>query len=107
MQKLSVVLLACMICAFPQNKSAGGAKPITVTGCVYSGVECLRLKNSKGKQDYSLAKTDQIQVGHAYRITGIVSDFGICQEGKPMLGPGKITSVRRQCKLEPQGAEKK
>jgi hypothetical protein len=99
--KLLELLFVCLSCADSQNKS------VTVTGCVYSGVECLRLKDLKGKQDYSMVKTDQVQVGHAYRIKGAVNDFGFCQEGKPILGPERIIELKRQCKPEPNGEDQK
>jgi hypothetical protein len=88
--KLSALLFLCLSCAYSQNKK------VTVTGCVDPGVECLRLKNLKGKQDYSLAKTDKLQVGHAYRIKGVVSDFGFCQEGKPILAPESIIELKKK-----------
>jgi hypothetical protein len=87
--KLSAVLFLCLGCAYPQSK-------VTVTGCVDPGVECLRLKDSKGKQDYSIVKTDKLQVGHAYRINGVVNDFGFCQEGKPILAPEKIIELKKK-----------
>jgi hypothetical protein len=95
--KLLAVLLFCLSCAYPQSK-------VTVTGCVDPGVECLRLKNLKGKQDYSLAKTDKLQVGHAYRIKGVVSDFGFCQEGKPILAPEKIIELKNHSCQPPPNA---
>ena len=101
MKKVSVIVFVGVSCAYSQNKS------VTVTGCVYSGAECLRLKDSKGKQDYSIVKSDSFQLGRAYRITGVVSDFGFCQEGKPMLAPEKVTRLRRQCRPEPKGEERK
>jgi hypothetical protein len=87
--KLSAVLFVCFGCAYSQ-------KNVTVTGCVDPGVECLRLKNLKGKQDYSLAKTDKLQVGHAYRIKGVVNDFGFCQEGRPILAPKRIIELKEK-----------
>ena len=104
--KLSTVLFMCLSCAYAQNKNADESQAVTVTGCVYPGVECLRLKDSKGKQDYSVVQTDRLQVGHAYRIKGVVNDFGFCQEGTPILGPERITELKRRCKQEPNGEEK-
>jgi hypothetical protein len=104
--KLSTVLFVCLSCAYAQNKNASESQAVTVTGCVYPGVECLRLKDSKGKQDYSVVQTDRLQVGHVYRIKGVVNDFGFCQEGKPILGPERITELKRRCKPEPNEEEK-
>jgi hypothetical protein len=105
--KLSAVLFVCLSCAYSQNKNANESRAVTVTGCICPGVECLRLKDSKGKQDSSMVRTDQLQVGHAYRIKGVVNDLGFCQEGKPILGPEKIIELKRQCKPEPSGEEKR
>jgi hypothetical protein len=71
---------------------------VTVTGCIYQGVECLILKNLKGKQDYSLVRSNNLQIGHSYQITGPVSDIGTCQEGKPILSAQLVHELRLQCK---------
>ena len=89
---------------------SGGApdsapKSITVKGCVYSGVECLSFKS--GKDVYSVAPTDKLQPGHAYRITGSVGSIGFCQEGKPILAPEKIVEVKLRCDRDAKDSEKK
>ncbi len=81
-------------------------KKVTVTGCITTGVECLTLKNSKGKQDYSIAKSDKLKVGQAYTITGTVSDIGFCQEGKPILAPTKIVDAKLKCSVPDQSQKK-
>ena len=82
-----------------ETKPRSQAKhPITVTGCIQPGVECNVLRNKDGKQDYSVPKAANLQVGHAYRITGSIHTVGICMEGKPILEPEKITEVRLPCK---------
>jgi hypothetical protein len=90
----------------PEQKSA---KSVTVTGCVSQGIECLRLTapNDPSKLLYSIAKTDKLQIGHAYRITGTVGEVGFCQEGKPILTPTKITEVRLKCSAKIEGKSKK
>ena len=79
------------------GKKADVEKRVTITGCIYQGVECLVLKNQKGKQDYSVVRSNNLQIGHAYRITGPVSDVGICQEGKPILSAQMVHELRLQC----------
>ena len=79
------------------GKKADLEKRVTVTGCIYQGVECLVLKNRKGKQAYSVIRSNNLQIGHAYRITGPVSDVGICQEGKPILSAQMVHELRLQC----------
>ncbi|MGH9659532.1 MAG: hypothetical protein ACRD96_13375 [Bryobacteraceae bacterium] len=94
-----LTVLLILPCGYPQTQKSGesSAKTVTVTGCVYHGVECLLLKDSQGKQDYSITRTDKLTVGYAYRITGPVSDIGFCQEGKPILSPQKVTAVKLRC----------
>ena len=82
------------------SKNEPKPKSVTVTGCITTGVECLTLKNSKGKQDYSIAKSDKLKVGQAYTITGTVTDIGFCQEGKPILAPTKIKDAKLKCDLK-------
>lgn len=74
-------------------------KIVTVTGCIHQGVECLRLTepDDPTKLLYSIVRTSKLEIGHAYRITGPTSEIGICQEGKPILTPEKITEVRLHC----------
>jgi hypothetical protein len=79
------------------GKKANPAKRVTVTGCIYQGVECLVLKNSKGKQDYSLVRSNNLQVGHSYQITGPVSELGTCQEGKPILSAQMVHELKLRC----------
>jgi hypothetical protein len=92
--------------ATPKQKSA---KPVTVTGCVSEGVECLRLTapNDPSKLLYSIVKTDKLQIGHAYRITGNAGEIGFCQEGKPVLTPKTITEVRLKCTAKAEGKSNK
>ena len=110
MKRLLSIVVVSLCSAYPQTESKKApsttAKTVTVTGCIYRGVECYVLKDSKGKQDYSVAQINKLQIGHAYRITGSVSDIGICQEGKPILGPQKITEVKVRCKMS-KAPEKK
>jgi hypothetical protein len=90
----------------PEQKSA---KSVTVTGCISEGVECLRLTapDDPSKLLYSIVRTDKLKIGHAYRITGTVSDIGFCQEGKPILAPTKITEVKLKCAAKPESKPKK
>ena len=104
MKRTAAILALSLWCAYSQTESkkptGTTAKTVTVTGCIFQGVECLILKDSKGKQDYSVGRTDKLQIGHAYRITGSVSDVGSCLEGKPILAPRKITEVKLRCQME-------
>lgn len=89
---------------------SGGApdaapKSITVKGCVYPGVECLSFKS--GKEAYSIAPSDKLQVGHAYRITGSIGSIGFCQEGKPILAPEKIVEIKLRCDRDAKDSETK
>jgi hypothetical protein len=103
-KRTAAILALSLWCAYSQtgSKKPPGttAKTVTVKGCIYQGVECLVLKDSKRNQDYSVGRTDKLQVGHAYRITGSVSDVGSCLEGKPILAPRKITEVKLKCQME-------
>lgn len=96
---LSLFILAQSIYAQSAQKPPK-PKKVTITGCVYSGVECVTLKDSKGKQDYSIAANDRLTVGQAYKITGTVSEIGFCQAGKPILAPTKISSSKLKCEIE-------
>ncbi len=60
----------------------------------------------EGKTRLQVAQINKLQIGHAYRITGSVSDIGTCQEGMPILGPQKITEVKVRCKMS-KAPEKK
>ncbi len=97
----SLALLFLMSCAALTTPGQSGGAPgsasnsITVKGCVYPGVECLRFES--GKHAYSIGPSDKLQVGHAYRITGSVGSIGFCQEGKPILAPEKITEIKLRC----------
>lgn len=62
--------------------------------------ECLTLKDSKSRQDYSIAANDRLKVGQAYKITGTVSETGFCQAGRPILAPAKISSSKLKCEIE-------
>ena len=95
---LSLIIMAQAIHA--QAPKAKAPKKVTVTGCIYAGVECLTLKDSKGKQDYSVAPSDKLKVGQAYTITGTVAEIGFCQEGKPMLAPTQIKDAKLKCDLK-------
>ncbi len=83
--------------ACSQTKTPSPEKRVTVTGCIYQGVECLVLKNLKGKQDYSLVRSNNLQIGHSYQITGPVNEVGACQEGKPILSAQLVHEVRLRC----------
>ena len=98
MQRTLSVLLVTLGLALSQTRPPSPAKRVTVTGCIYQGVECLILKNLKGKQDYSLVRSNNLQIGHSYQITGPVSEVGTCQEGKPILSAQLVHEVRLQCK---------
>src|SRR5258708_4597323 len=104
MIRTAAILALSFGCAYSQTESkkpsGTTAKTVTVTGCIYQGVECLVLKDSKGKQDYSVGRIDTLQIGHAYRIIGSVSDVGSCLEGKPILEPRKIIEVKLTCQVE-------
>ena len=54
MQRTLSVLLVTLGLALSQTRPPSPAKRVTVTGCIYQGVECLILRNLKGKPDYSL-----------------------------------------------------
>lgn len=97
---LALIITACCINAQTPAKPPK-EKKVTIAGCIYSGVECLTLKDSKGKQDYSIAKSDKLEVGQAYKITGTVSEIGFCQEGKPILAPTKISKAKLKCEVPP------
>ena len=90
----AIALLLLMPSMYAQPKKEPKPKSVTVTGCIVTGVECLTLKNSKGKQDYSVPKSDKLKVGQAYTITGTVTDIGFCQEGKPILAPSQRSWTR-------------
>lgn len=92
----ALALILAISCAHAQ-----APKKVTVTGCVTQGVECLTLKDSKGKQDYSIAKSDKLKVGQGYKITGTIAEMGVCQEGKPILVAEKISSANLKCNLPP------
>jgi hypothetical protein len=95
MQRALSVALVTLGLAFSQTKLR--RESVTVTGCIYQGVECLILKNLKGKRDYSLVRTNNLQVGHSYQITGPVSEVGTCQEGKPILTAKLVHELRLRC----------
>src|SRR5258705_11999994 len=100
MKRILCVAVVTLGFAFSQTdgkKAPKAAKNVTVTGCIYEGVECLVLKNLKGKPDYSVVKSNNLQIGHSYRITGPVSETGTCQEGKPILATQKVTELRLRC----------
>jgi hypothetical protein len=85
--------------------SESAPESITVKGCVYPGVECLSFRN--GKDAYSIAPSDRLQVGHAYRITGSIGSIGFCQEGKPILSPEKIVEIKLRCEGNAKASGKK
>jgi hypothetical protein len=101
---LVIVLAASSLFSQTAIRQANGkqdkAKTVTATGCVYEGVECLRFTKPDDPNAllYSIGRTDKLKVGHAYKITGTVSDIGFCQEGKPILTATEITEVRLKCK---------
>ena len=79
------------------KRSHHARRIVTATGCIAEGTECLVLKSTSGTKRYSIGRTDKLQVGHAYRITGRVTSTGICMEGLPILSPQKITEVKLHC----------
>jgi hypothetical protein len=97
MKRILGIAVVIVGLGFSQTDGKNPAKRVTVTGCIYQGVECLVLKNSKGKQDYSLVKSNNLQVGHSYQITGPVSELGICQEGKPILSAQMVHELKLRC----------
>jgi hypothetical protein len=104
----TLALILVIPCVYAQSP----AKPpkerkVTVTGCVYQGVECFTLKDSKGKQDYSIAKSDKFKVGQGYKITGTIAEIGFCQEGKPMLAVEKISDAKLKCDVAASSKQKK
>jgi hypothetical protein len=101
-------LIPCGALVAPgQSGAAPGSasKSITLKGCVYPGVECLSFKS--GKEAYSIAPSDKLQIGHAYRISGSVGSIGFCQEGKPILAPEKIVEIKLRCDRDAKDSEKK
>jgi hypothetical protein len=98
MKRAPCLLLLCFWCVQAQSDSKPApVKTVTVTGCIYEGVECLILKDSKNKQDYSVARINRLQIGHSYKITGPTSTMGMCQEGKPILDPQRIKELNMKC----------
>jgi hypothetical protein len=100
MKRVLGIAVVTLGLVFAQTGGEKGPRPgntVTVTGCIYQGVECLILKNLKGKQDYSIARSNNLQVGHSYRITGPVGDIGFCTEGKPILGAQMVHELRLRC----------
>jgi hypothetical protein len=95
------ILFSCPGAIGQSQKDPAPTTSVTVTGCIHKGVECLTLKDSTGKQDYSIAATPKLQVGRAYRITGPVSTMGMCQEGKPILEAHKISKSKLKCEAPP------
>jgi hypothetical protein len=81
------------------NAKPDVAKTVTATGCVSEGVECLRFTKPDDPNAllYSIGRAGKLRVGHAYKITGTVSQTGTCQEGKPILAPIKITELKLKC----------
>jgi hypothetical protein len=73
------------------------AKTVTVTGCIREGTECFVLETTAGVKKYSVPKRSDLQVGHSYRITGTVSDTGVCTQGLKILSPTKITELKLRC----------
>lgn len=99
---MKAALIIFCFCLAPRTVAQTKKEPdpahfVTVTGCIYKGVECLTLKDTTGNQDYSIAATSKLKVGRPYRITGTVSTMGMCQEGKPILEPQKITKSKLKC----------
>ena len=103
---MKIALMISCFCLFTHAVAQSEKEPVptssvTVTGCVYKGVECLTLKDTTGKQDYSIAATSKLKIGRAYRITGPVSTMGMCQEGKPILEAQKINRLSLKCDVPP------
>jgi hypothetical protein len=96
---LAICVMVLSVPASGKRVHRSHAKPklVTTTGCIAAGTECLVLTSSSGTKKYSVPKSDKLQVGHSYRITGSVSTIGICMEGLPILSPRKITEIRLRC----------
>jgi hypothetical protein len=99
MHTISAFTLALSMLASQTATNKDTPVPVTVTGCIHQGVECLRLTdpNNPGKLLYSIARTDKLKLGHAYLIHGQAGNIGFCMEGKPILTPKEITEIRRPC----------
>jgi hypothetical protein len=66
--------LCFVISGFAQSeKDSAPANSVTVTGCLYKGVECLTLKDATGKQDYSIAATEGKSI--AFEVYRTVSEL--------------------------------
>ena len=93
------LVLLCSMTAVGKRSHHARAKGrlLTATGCIAEGTECLVLRSPSGVKRYSIGRTDKLQVGHAYRITGRVSTTGTCMEGLPILSPQKIIEVKLHC----------
>src|SRR5258706_15258419 len=116
--KKSLLIIAfaasCVLPTYPQKPSDEKAqdKPVTITGCVETGVEagCLILKDTKTQVLYDL-KFDQTKaaVGDAITFDGIFhsGEVDTCQQGK-IVHVGKWTKVKMHCPMPEKGkAEQK
>ena len=103
MKKIATTIICCLLLSLPimargKHRAHAKSKLVTATGCISQGTECLVLSAPNGgRKLYSINKSDKLQVGHSYRITGRKSDIGICMEGVPMLTPTKITELKLHC----------
>jgi hypothetical protein len=92
------LLFSISIVAKGRHRAHAKRNLITAKGCISEGTECLVLSAAAGgRKLYSIGRTEKLQVGHAYRITGRESDVGICMEGLPILSPQRITEVKLHC----------
>lgn len=77
-----------------RRNSRSRARVVNVTGCIRTGVECLVLMPlGDNQQSYSIGRSDRLQVGSAYRITGTTTNVGICMQGMPILRPSRIVPL--------------
>jgi hypothetical protein len=104
MKKIALIIL-CLSVFSPtvlalghkSHKARRRAKTVTVTGCISQGVECPVLTTLDGKPRYSVTRNKKLRVGQAYRITGPLSDMGICMQGMPILNPRRIIPLKVRC----------
>jgi hypothetical protein len=112
MKKIVLIILCfavfspgVMALGHKSHKARRRAKTVSVSGCISQGVECLVLTLLGGKGQYSVARNPKLRIGQAYRITGPLSDMGICMQGFPILSPRKITPLKVRCPKVKQEAQ--
>ncbi len=103
MKKTAIIVMGLLLFSAPmmakgKHRAHAKSKLVTATGCISQGTECLLLSAPNGgRKLYSITKSEKLQVGHAYRITGRKGEIGFCMEGVPILTPVKITEVKLHC----------